>query len=153
MEPRPESRFESSPGITRDEARRGGHAKVKAGAKRLVIVADDDAGIRHLVALHLRRLGCTVLEAPDGGETLRLVLEHEPDLLILDVGMPGLSGYAVTREVRRMLTARVPVMLMRGSDLSADISEAFEAGADAYLKKPFTSEELREQVQALLAAS
>jgi CheY-like chemotaxis protein len=94
-----------------------------------------------------------VLEAPVGGETLRLVLEHEPDLLIVDVGMPVLSGYAVTREVRKMLTARVPVMLMRGSDLSADISEAFEAGADAYLKKPFTSEELREQVQALLAPS
>jgi two-component system response regulator ResD len=126
---------------------------VKVGTKRLVGVAADDAGIRHLVALHLERLGCNVLEAPDGRETLRLVLEHEPDLLILDVGMPGLSGYAVTREVRKMLTARVPVMLMRGSDLSADISEAFEAGADAYLKKPFTSEELREQVQALLPPS
>jgi DNA-binding response OmpR family regulator len=116
-----------------------------------VVVADDDAGIRQLVALHVQRLGCDVLEARDGEEALRLALEHEPDLLVVDAGMPGLSGYAVTREVRRMLAARIPVMLMRGSDLSADISEAYEAGADAYLKKPFTSEELRERVQALLA--
>jgi DNA-binding response OmpR family regulator len=119
-------------------------------AKRVVVVADDDAGIRHLVALHLRRLGFEVLEAPDGEEALRLALEHEPDLLVVDVGMPGLSGYAVTREVRRVLEARIPVMLMKGSDLSADISEAYEAGADAYLKKPFTSEELRDGVQAIL---
>jgi DNA-binding response OmpR family regulator len=121
-----------------------------AAAKRVVVVADDDAGIRQLVALHLRRLGCEVFEAPDGDTALRLALEREPDLLIVDVSMPGLSGYAVTREVRRIFLARIPVMLMRGSDLSADISEAYEAGADAYLKKPFTGDELRDTVQALL---
>ena len=120
------------------------------GAGRLVVVADDDPGIRQLVALHLRRLGCEVLEAPDGETALRLALEHEPDLLIVDVSMPGLSGYGVTREVRRILLVHLPVILMRGSDLSADMSEAYEAGADAYLKKPFTSDELRESVQALL---
>jgi CheY-like chemotaxis protein len=120
-------------------------------ATSLVVVADDDAGIRQLVALHLQRLGCDVLEAGDGVEALRLALEHEPDLLVVDVSMPGLTGYEVTREVRRLLAARVPVMVMKGSALSADMSEAFEAGADAYLRKPFTSEELREGVQALLA--
>jgi DNA-binding response OmpR family regulator len=117
--------------------------------KRLVVVADDDAAIRQLVALHLRRLGWAVLEAPDGQEALRLVLNREPDLLVVGGAMPGLSGYEVTSEVRRQVAKYVPVMLMRGSVLSADIAEAYEAGADAYLKKPFTSEELREQVRAL----
>lgn len=120
--------------------------------RRLVVVADDDAGIRELVALHLRSLGSAVLEAADGEEALRLVLEHEPDLLVLGWSMPRLSGYGVTREVRRLVGAHLPVLLMRGSDLSADISEVYEAGADAYLKKPFTSDALREQVKALLRA-
>jgi two-component system response regulator ResD len=117
--------------------------------RRLVVVADDDSAIRQLVALHLQRLGWAVLEAPDGEEALRLVLDREPDLLVVGGAMPGLSGYEVTSEVRRQVARYVPVVLMRGSVLSADIAEAYEAGADAYLKKPFTSEELREQVDAL----
>jgi two-component system response regulator ResD len=127
-----------------------GSERVRPEGRRLVVVADDDAGIRQLVALHLRRLGSEVLEAHDGEEALRLVLEHEPDLLVVGWTMPGLSGYGVTREVRRLERAHLPILLMRGSDLPADVSEAYEAGADAYLKKPFTSDELREHVQALL---
>jgi DNA-binding response OmpR family regulator len=119
--------------------------------RTLVIVADDDADIRRLVGLHLLHLGFEVLEARDGEEAVHMALEHEPDLLVLDVRMPGLSGYEVTREVRRRLSAYIPVLLISGSVLSADISEGFEAGADAYLKKPFAGEELQEQVQALLA--
>jgi two-component system response regulator ResD len=118
-----------------------------------VVVADDDAAIRELIALHLRRLGSAVMEAPDGEEALRLVLEHDPDLLVVGWTMPGLSGYGVTREVRRLVGPRLPVLLMRGSDLPGDISEAFEAGADAYLKKPFTGDELRERVEELLPAN
>jgi two-component system, OmpR family, response regulator ResD len=121
--------------------------------KRLVVVADDDAAIRQLVALHLHRLGWAVLEAPDGDEALRLVLEREPDLLVVGGAMPGLDGYEVTTEVRRRLETHLPVVLMKGSVLSADIADAYEAGADAYLKKPFTSDELREQVQALFPAT
>jgi DNA-binding response OmpR family regulator len=120
-------------------------------ARRVAIVADDDDGVRALVALHLGRLGCQVLEARDGEETIRLALEHDPDLLVVDVRMPGLSGYDVTRELRGRLSARVPILLISGSVLSADIHEGFEAGADAYLKKPFTGEELRERAASLLA--
>ena len=136
------------PEITREEPK--GRSGVTREARRLIVVADDDAAVRELVALHLRRLGWAVLEAPDGKQALRLVLEREPDLLVVGGAMPGLSGSEVTREVRRLVGPHLPVVLMKGSALSADIAEAYEAGADAYLKKPFTSEELREQVQAFL---
>ena len=115
------------------------------------IVADDDAGVRRLVAHHLRSLGCDVVQAPDGEEAVRLAIEREPDLLVLDVSMPGLSGYEVTRELRARLSNRVPVLLISGSILSADVSEGLEAGADAFLRKPFSGEELCEQVAVLLA--
>jgi DNA-binding response OmpR family regulator len=127
-----------------------GRGRVNAEASRLVVVADDDASIRRLVARHLRRLDCDVLQARDGEEALRLALEHEPDLLIVDIRMPGLSGYEVTREIRRLLAARVRVLLVSGSVSSAEIAEGYAAGVDAYLKKPFAGEELLEQVQALL---
>jgi CheY-like chemotaxis protein len=116
----------------------------------LALVVDDDAGVRELVALHLRRLGCDVLEAGDGEEAVRMAVQHQPDLIVVDIRMPGISGYDVTREVRRLLPGRVPVLLMSGSILSAAMFEGFEAGADAYLKKPFTTEDLVQQVTALL---
>jgi CheY-like chemotaxis protein len=135
------------PGITLEEPE--GRPDVTREARRRVVVADDDAALRELIALHLRPLGWAVLEAADGEQALRLVLEREPDLLVVGGAMPGLDGYEVTREVRRLVGPHLPVVLMKGSALSADIAEAYEAGADAYLKKPFTSEELRERVHAL----
>jgi DNA-binding response OmpR family regulator len=117
----------------------------------VVVVADDDPDVRALIALHLRRRGCEVLEAADGVGALRLVFEHEPDLVVLDVRMPGLSGYEVTRELRSRLGAHVPVLLVSGSVQPDDVSEGFRAGADAYLMKPFAGEDLLEHVDALLA--
>jgi CheY-like chemotaxis protein len=119
--------------------------------RRLVLVADDDAALRRLVALQLLQfLDCEVLEAQDGDEAMRLALERQPDLLIVDVIMPGASGYDVTREVRRLLPGHLRVLIMSGSALSGDMADAFEAGANAYLKKPFSGEELREGVESLI---
>jgi two-component system response regulator ResD len=125
--------------------------RVNLHPRRLVVVADDDARTRQLLVRHLRPLDCDVLEARDGKEAVRMALAHEPDLLVVDVRMPGLSGYEVTREVRRRLPAHVRILLISG--LSADMSEAFEAGADAYLRKPFGGTEVREQVQALFESA
>jgi two-component system phosphate regulon response regulator PhoB len=126
--------------------------RVGAHAKRTVLIADDDPAFRTLLALQLAWFDGEVLEARDGNEAIRVSLERVPDLLILDVVMPGPSGYEVTREVRRLLPGHVRVLLITGSVRSGDRAEAFAAGANAYLKKPFTAEELREQVESLLAA-
>jgi two-component system response regulator ResD len=115
-----------------------------------VLIADDDAAFRELLALQLAWLDCEVIEARDGDEAIRLSLERVPDLLIVDVSMPGASGYEVTREVRRLLPGHLRVLLISGSVSSGDMADAYEAGANAYLKKPFTAEELRGQVESLL---
>jgi DNA-binding response OmpR family regulator len=115
------------------------------------MVADDDAGIRELVALHLEQLGFDVVQAPNGEEAVRLALAHQPDLIVVDVRMPGVSGYEVTREVRRLLPGYVRVLLITGSVLTSDLVEGFEAGADASLRKPFTGQDLRDQVESLVA--
>jgi two-component system, OmpR family, KDP operon response regulator KdpE len=123
---------------------------VNPEGRRLVLVADDNAGIRQLIVRQLQPLDCDVLKARDGEEAVRLALAHEPDLLIVDIEMPGLSGFDVTREVRRRMPPHVRVLVISESGASDEESEALDAGADGYLSKPFGGAELREAVRKLL---
>lgn len=117
----------------------------------LVLVADDDGDILSLVSFRLERAGYDVLEAADGEEALRLAVERKPDLAILDVMMPKLTGYDVTREIRENdATRRMPVILLTARAQEADVTRGFDAGADDYIKKPFSPQELRARVQAIL---
>ena len=116
-----------------------------------VLVAEDDDDIRALVVYRLERSGYQVVQALDGEEALRLVAEHTPDLAILDVMMPKLDGYEVTRRLRSdPSTSRLPVILLTARSQEADVNEGFAAGADDYLRKPFSPDELRARVQAIL---
>lgn len=116
-----------------------------------VLVAEDDDDIRALVVYRLERSGYEVVQALDGEEALRLVAEHTPDLAILDVMMPKLDGYEVTRRLRSdPSTSRLPVILLTARSQEADVNEGFAAGADDYLRKPFSPDELRARVQAIL---
>ena len=116
-----------------------------------VLVAEDDEDIRALVVYRLERSGYRVVQAQDGEEALRLAAEHQPDLAILDVMMPKLDGYEVTRRLRSDdATSRLPVILLTARTQEADVSEGFAAGADDYIRKPFSPDELRARVQAIL---
>ena len=116
-----------------------------------VLVAEDDEDIRALVVYRLERSGYEVVQARDGEEALRLAAEREPDLAILDVMMPKLDGYEVTRRLRREpATSRLPVILLTARSQEADVSQGFAAGADDYIRKPFSPDELRARVQAIL---
>jgi DNA-binding response OmpR family regulator len=116
-----------------------------------VLVAEDDDDIRALVVYRLERSGYAVVQARDGEEALRLAAEHEPDLAILDVMMPKLDGYEVTRRLRGDdATSRLPVILLTARTQEADVSQGFAAGADDYIRKPFSPDELRARVQAIL---
>jgi DNA-binding response OmpR family regulator len=120
----------------------------------LVLVADDDEDILTLVAFRLERAGCEVITARSGDEALRLAIEQTPDLAVLDVMMPGLDGYGVTRELRRSEeTAEMPVILLTARTEDADVTRGLAAGADDYVKKPFDAHDLRDRVRRLLDRS
>jgi DNA-binding response OmpR family regulator len=117
----------------------------------LVVAADDDPLIRELIQFRLERSGYAVVTAADGHEALRLIREHRPDLVVLDVMMPGQNGYEVTRALRAdEATRRIPIILLTARVQEADVSQGFDAGADDYLTKPFSPQELRARVQAIL---
>jgi len=117
----------------------------------VVLAADDDEDILELVAFRLERSGYTVLRARDGEEALRLALEAKPDLAVLDVMMPKLDGYELTRRLRAEdATSRMPIILLTARAQDADVQAGFDAGADDYLRKPFSPQELRARVQAIL---
>jgi DNA-binding response OmpR family regulator len=120
-------------------------------SRPLVLVADDDRDILQLVSFRLERADYEVVQANDGEEALRLVKELRPDLVVLDLMMPKLNGYEVIREIRRdEETKAIPVILLTARVQEADVARGFEAGADDYLKKPFSPQELRARVQAIL---
>jgi DNA-binding response OmpR family regulator len=119
----------------------------------LVLVADDDEDILQLVAFRLERAGYEVVTARSGKEALQVALEQGPDLAVLDVMMPGLDGYGVTRELRRTeRTSAMPVILLTARAEEADVARGMAAGADDYVKKPFDAHDLRERVRRLLEA-
>jgi DNA-binding response OmpR family regulator len=116
---------------------------------RLLLV-DDDVDIRASVRLgfELQWREVEVIEAASGAEGLRLVEDGRPDLVLLDVGLPDLDGYAVLREIRAF--SAVPVIMLTARDEPIDKVRGLEAGADDYVGKPFDHLELMARVRAVL---
>lgn len=100
-----------------------------------ILIADDEAEIRDLLQLYLEKDGYEVLEAADGMETLEKMKKEKPDLLILDIMMPGLDGYRVLRNIREY--SNVPVIMLSAKDSNADKILGLDLGADDYITKPF----------------
>jgi two-component system response regulator MprA len=114
-----------------------------------ILVVDDDPPIVRMLARTLSAEGYSVETAADGGAALAAVERAVPDVVVLDVGMPGLDGLAVCRRLRRLGLA-VPVLLLTARDAVSDRVAGLDAGADDYLVKPFAPEELLARVRALL---
>jgi DNA-binding response OmpR family regulator len=124
---------------------------VPSDTSPLVLVADDDPDILDLVRYRLERSGYKVATAETGTEAVRLAGELSPALAVLDVMMPGLTGFDVTRRLRAdPHTVGIPVILLTARAQEADVQEGFAAGADDYLRKPFSPRELSARVQAVL---
>src|SRR6478735_7029631 len=122
-----------------------------SGAQPVILTADDDPDIRELLAFRLERSGYTVLQAVDGEEALALALEHTPDLAVLDVMMPKMDGFEVVRRLRaEEATKGMPIIMLTARAQDSDVEEGFDAGADDYLRKPFSPQELRARVQSIL---
>jgi DNA-binding response OmpR family regulator len=120
-------------------------------ARPLVLVADDDKDILQLLRLRLELLGYGVVQAANGVEALELAREQNPALAILDVMMPGLDGLEVTRRLRAG-SSRIPIILLTARIQESDVSAGLDAGADAYLGKPFDAIDLRTKVEELLGS-
>jgi DNA-binding response OmpR family regulator len=120
----------------------------------LVLVADDEDDIRSLVSFRLKRAGYEVITAADGEEALLLATTRLPDLVVLDMMMPKATGLEVTRSMRaHEATKDIPVILLTARAQEGDVVRGFEAGADDYVKKPFSPQDLQARVQALLERS
>jgi DNA-binding response OmpR family regulator len=113
-----------------------------------ILVVDDEQTLRDMLEYNLRREGYNVLTASDGAEALRLAFDERPDLLILDIMLPGMSGFDVCRAVRRQLT--VPILMLSAREEEIDKVLGLELGADDYLTKPFSLRELLARVRAML---
>jgi len=117
-------------------------------AAQLILVADDDAHIVRLVELYLRKAGYRVASAGDGDEALRLVRDLKPDLLVLDIMMPGPDGIEITRTLRR--SSELPIIMLTARTSDVDRIAGLQFGADDYVTKPFNPVELVARVQAVL---
>ena len=114
----------------------------------LILIAEDDADIRGLLKLYLEGEGLRVLEAADGTDALALVREHTPDMAILDIMMPGMNGFELTRALRKF--SDVPILILSAKSQDNDKILGLNLGADDYIAKPFNPVEIVARVKAQL---
>jgi two-component system KDP operon response regulator KdpE len=114
----------------------------------LVLAVDDEAGILRLMKLELTEQGFRVITASNGEEAMRLVEEQRPDAVLLDVIMPEMTGLEVMRRIREQMN--VPIIMVTAKDSDADKVRGLEQGADDYIVKPFSPDELSARIRAVL---
>ncbi|WP_397532405.1 response regulator transcription factor [Roseateles sp.] len=114
-----------------------------------LLVIEDHAPLRAQIVALLQGAGWRVEEASDGRLGLQLALEQPPDVLLLDLGLPGLDGVELCRRLREQADRHIPVLMLTARDALDDKCQGFGAGADDYLLKPFAGEELLWRCQAL----
>lgn len=116
--------------------------------KQKILVVDDDQHIAELISLYLMKDGYDTQEVYDGKKALEAVTTYEPDLILLDLMLPGMDGYQVCAEVRK--TSKVPIIMLTAKGETFDKVLGLELGADDYIVKPFDPKELVARVKAVL---
>lgn len=114
----------------------------------LILIAEDDADIRGLLKLYLEGEGLRVLEAADGTDALALAREHTPDMAILDIMMPGMNGFELTRALRKY--SDIPILILSAKSQDNGKILGLNLGADDYIAKPFNPVEIVARVKAQL---
>ena len=116
-----------------------------------ILISEDERDIRELIAFTLRFAGYEVILTQDGQEAYDKILELSPDLILLDIRMPRMTGYEVCRRIKaNEKTKSIPVVFLSAKGQDAEIQEGLDAGATEYLLKPFAPSELLEQVKQIL---
>ncbi len=115
-----------------------------------ILVVEDEPDLRFILTAHLRSAGYGVIESDDGYAAIAAAVEHQPDLVIMDVGLPKMDGFAATRALKGdERTARIPVLMLTARSSTEDIVRGLEAGAQEYLAKPFDMTELLARVRTV----
>lgn len=117
-------------------------------ARRRVLIVDDESSIREVLAHYLEAAGFAVIEAPDGAAALRLSEASPPDLVVLDLMLPGIDGLEVCRRLRAQ--SAIPILMLTAKTEEEDKLAGFGIGADDYVTKPFSPREVVVRVRALL---
>ena len=137
-------------GVVDRDTTNGGLEAVRASGGPVLVVEDDEACRALMVAL-LDRIGCTVEEAASGEEALAMAKANPPALVLLDIGIPGISGYEVCHELRETFGQTLPVVFVSGNRVETqDRIAGLLLGADDYIVKPFNPDELVARVRRLL---
>ncbi len=126
-------------------------AEERHGPRPRVLVVDDEADIRELVRYNLEREGFAVEEAGDGPQALEKLRRRTPDLLLLDLMLPGMPGLEICRQIRSVgETAHLPILILTAKGTEVDKVLGLEIGADDYVVKPFSPREVVARIRALL---
>ena len=117
-----------------------------------ILIAEDERDIRDLVAFTLRFAGYEVFAAPNGEEAVELASKVNPDLILMDVRMPRMTGYEACKVMKaNPLLKDIPVVFLTARGQETEIQQGLEAGAEEYLLKPFAPDQLTTRVKAILA--
>ncbi len=119
-------------------------------SKKILIVEDNPQNMK-IALMALRSHGYTLLEATDGNEALEIAVSHKPDLILMDIELPKLSGLEVARRLRQMPSfSHIPIVAVTAYSMNGDKEKTIEAGCDTYLAKPVNTRELPGVVAAIL---
>ena len=113
-----------------------------------VLLVDDTPGVLRLERMVLEKEGFSVVVAESGEEALEMLAEITPSLIILDVGLPGIDGFTACSRIREL--SQVPIIMVTGKDCKEDKAQGLDLGADDYITKPFSPNELAARVKAVL---
>jgi DNA-binding response OmpR family regulator len=126
------------------------YSSAKQSTPMTIVLGEDERDIRDLSAFTLRWAGYQVFRATNGEEAVEMALEHQPDLVLLDVRMPRMTGYEACRVLKsRVETNHIPVVFLSAKGQEREIQQGLEAGAEEYLLKPFAPDPLINRIKAI----
>ena len=118
---------------------------------KTILVVEDQVDNRKILRDLLTNSGFEVIEAVDGLEGLRFAQTHRPDLILMDIQLPGIDGYEATRRIKNDAALKdIPIIVVTSYALSGDENKAFEAGCDAYVAKPYSPRQMLAKVKEFL---
>jgi len=130
----------------------GGKMGQEAEATKKILIVEDNTDSRELVLKVLKNRGYLLMEAADGEDALLKATEQLPDLILMDISIPKIDGFEVTRRLKEMENFKdIPIIALTAHAMKGDREKALEAGCDGYISKPINVRQLPDQIQAFLA--